>query len=128
VSDSERATEGVVYSATILEHFRRPRNRGPLEHADRAGEAHNPLCGDRIRLALRTRDEQILETRFHADACAICIASASLLTERLHGMDLNAARMIDEATVISALGADLREERRRCATLPLEALRAALDQ
>ena len=127
MSDSGRATDGVVYSATILEHFRHPRNRGALEGADRAGEAHNPLCGDRIRLALRTADNRIVEARFHAEACAICIASASLLTDRLHGMDNAAARTIGEDEVITALGANLREERRRCATLPLEALRAALD-
>jgi len=127
VNDSGRATDGVVYSATILEHFRHPRNRGALEAADRAGEAHNPLCGDRIRLALRTAAEHIVEARFHAEACAICIASASLLTERLRGMDHASARTIAEEEVIAALGGKLRDERRRCATLPLEALRAALD-
>jgi NifU-like protein involved in Fe-S cluster formation len=128
MSDHEQAMDGVVYSATILEHFRHPRNRGALEDADRAGEAHNALCGDRIRIALRTSDGRIAEARFHAEACAICVAAGSLLTERLRGMQRSEALAIRGEEVMEALGATLREERQRCATLPLEALHAALDE
>lgn len=117
-----------MYSATILEHFRRPRNVGEIEAPSAAADASNPLCGDRVRITLRVEAGHVREARFRAEACAICTASASLLTERLRGTGLVEARRIDETQTIAALEATIRPERHRCATLPLEALQAALQQ
>jgi len=116
------------YGSTIAEHFRRPRNQGTLEAAHASSERSNPLCGDRVRLALALDDahQSIAQARFVANACAICVASASLLTERLHGLSVAAAGDISEADVLSALGAEIPVARKRCATLPLDALRGAL--
>lgn len=115
------------YSPTILMHFRRPQNFGALPGADVVGEASNPLCGDRVRIALAIVDDAIREARFAGDACAICVASASLLTERVRGMTLPVAGRLTDEEVIAALNAEIDPARRRCALLPLEALRAALD-
>jgi nitrogen fixation NifU-like protein len=116
------------YGSTIGEHFRRPRNQGALPAPDASAERNNPLCGDRVRLAiaLDATREIIAQARFIANACAICVASASLLTERLQGLSLVAADGIGEADVLSALEAEIPVARKRCATLPLEALRDAL--
>ena len=121
------ATTG-PYGSTITEHFRRPRNQGALPAAHASAERSNPLCGDRVRLAVALDDarEIIADARFIANACAICVASASLLTERLRGLSLVAAAGISEADVLSSLGAEIPVARTRCATLPLEALREAL--
>jgi nitrogen fixation NifU-like protein len=115
-----------VYSATILDHFRHPRNTGDLPDANHLGEAHNPLCGDRIRMALRIEGGRIAEAKFRAEACAICTAAASLLTERIRGRTTDEAVAIEEDALITWLDTTLRAERRRCATLPLEALHAAM--
>jgi nitrogen fixation protein NifU and related proteins len=116
------------YGSTIAEHFRRPRNQGALPAADASAERNNPLCGDRVRLAiaLDTTRETIAQARFIANACAICVASASLLTERLQGLSLVAAEGISAADVLSALAAEIPVARKRCATLPFEALREVL--
>jgi len=119
-------TKGVVYSQTILDHFRHPRNAGELEAADLAGEASNPLCGDRIRIGLRLEGGAIAEARFKAEACAICTAAASLLTGRVRGLTPAAAAQLKDDILIAALEAEIPPERRRCATLPLEALRSSL--
>lgn len=121
------ATTG-PYGSTIAEHFRRPRNQGTLPTAHASAERNNPLCGDRVRLALALDEgrETIAQARFIANACAICVASASLLTERVRGLSLVAARDISEADVLSALEAEIPVARTRCATLPLEALRDVL--
>ena len=115
----------VVYSAVILDHFRHPRYAGEIDDADLVGEANNPLCGDRIRIGIRLEGSAIGEARFHAEACAICTAAASLLMERIQGMSLIAATEVNEAELAAALRADIPAERERCATLPLEALRCA---
>jgi NifU-like protein involved in Fe-S cluster formation len=64
--------------------------------------------------------------RFRAEACAICTAAASILTERIRGLEIGAAARIDDDQLIDSLETTLPTERRRCATLPLEALRAAV--
>jgi len=117
-----------VYSATILDHFKRPRYAGTVADADLVGEAHNPLCGDRLRISIRLDGDRIGEARFRAEACAICTASASILMERVQGQLLSSAIQTDEAALIAALNGVIPAERTRCATLPLEALRGAIDQ
>ena len=116
-----------VYSRTVLEHFRRPRNRGPLAAADIAHEGVNPLCGDRLRLQLRLDGDAIAEARFVGDACAITIASASLFTDMIRGLSLDDAVAFDEERLVSALEAEIRPGRRGCALLPLMVLRAGVE-
>jgi nitrogen fixation protein NifU and related proteins len=115
-----------AFRAVVLEHFRHPRNRGPLDGASVSVEGANPLCGDRIRVELRTNGGAIAEAGFTADACALCIASASLLTEHVRGMRLADANAIEPAWIHAALGGDPPRGRERCAQLPLETLRRAI--
>jgi nitrogen fixation protein NifU and related proteins len=114
------------YGATIMEHFRRPRNQGPLAGADVAREGANPLCGDRIRVELAVRDGVVADARFTANACAISVAAASLLTERIHGMATADVQEIRDDEMISALGSEIPAARHACAVLPLTTLRSAL--
>jgi nitrogen fixation NifU-like protein len=136
-----------LYQRLILEHNARPRNLGPLAGHTHEASAHNPLCGDRVTVRLRVEGEVIAAARFEGDGCALSRASASLLTLAVEG------RTAAEASALSATldrflsrpppAGDVGEEgslgdlvalegvrevpaRRRCATLPWEALRAAL--
>ena len=113
------------YGSVIAEHFRRPRNQGPLPDATASAEAVNPLCGDRIRVAVLVDGGSIVEARFVANACAICIAAASLLTEHVRGMPPNDVARLGDESVLALVGA-VPAGRTRCATLPIEALRRAL--
>jgi nitrogen fixation protein NifU and related proteins len=111
--------------AVVLEHFRHPRNRGRLDGADASVEGANPLCGDRVRVELRSDQGTIADARFTADACALCVASASLLTERVRGMRLDAITTVDERWLFASLEGEPPAPRRKCATLPLDTLRRA---
>ena len=117
-----------LYSETLLDHFRHPRNYGDLPDADITYESFNPVCGDRIRIALKLNNGLVQQARFKGDACAISTAAASLLTELLLGLDLSAARSIPDDHLISALESDIKPARLQCALLPLEALRAGLKE
>src|SRR2546423_13655623 len=74
-----------LYQETILDHYKRPRNFGALESADRQADGHNPLCGDRITVFVNLEGEIIREVHFVGSGCAISTASASLMTETLKG-------------------------------------------
>jgi nitrogen fixation NifU-like protein len=116
----------VLYSAILLDHFRHPRNYGGLDAADISNEQFNPLCGDRIRLELKLEKAKVAEARFKGDACAICTAAASLLTELVVGEHVNELANIPDAQLISALESDIQPARLQCALLPLQALREGL--
>lgn len=116
------------YGATILDHFRRPRNQRSLASPTASHEGFNPLCGDRVRLEVEIDGVTIRDAAFTANACAICTASASLLTERVTGIPVNAALRITDSDVLSALGDDLPVGRVECAILPARAMRGALSR
>ena len=115
-----------LYSDILLDHFRHPRNYGDLVNPDISHESFNPLCGDRIRIEVKLRDATVHEARFKGDACAICTAAASLLTELILGTDLTTISDISNDRLIAALESDIKPTRLQCALLPLEALREGL--
>lgn len=123
-----------LYSDILLDHFRHPRNYGDMAAPDISHESFNPLCGDRIRIEVRLEEATVAEpekriveeARFKGDACAICTAAASLLTELILGLDLEALSAVSNERVIAALESDIPAARVQCALLPLEALRAGL--
>ena len=58
-----------------------------------------------------------------ADACALCIASASVLTEHVSRMLIEDARAVDVAWINAALEGEPPAGRLKCAVLPLDTLR-----
>lgn len=118
----------MTYGGPLLAHYRAPRNFGPLEAPDGAHEALNPLCGDRIRMEVRLREGRIEAVRFRGDACAIAVASASVLTELATGLRAAEAAAMADTTVIRLLESDIPASRLQCVRLPIEALRGVLAQ
>lgn len=115
-----------AFRAVVLEHFRRPRNRGAVEGATGEAEGANPLCGDRIRVQVRVDGERVAAAGFTADACAVCIAAASLLTERVTGRPVAEARALSVDALHEALEGEPPPGRKRCVALPLDTLQRAL--
>ncbi len=114
------------YSSVIRQRWRHPRHRGELPDATAVAEDVNPLCGDRVRLALRVTDGTIEAVRHGGDACAICAASADVLAELITGRAVSEARAVRAADVLAVLDAAVRPTRMQCVTLPLTVLGAAL--
>lgn len=83
-----------LYREVILDHARRPRNRGVLAEANCRAEGMNPVCGDEVALDLLVEDGRIAAIRFHGQGCSISVASVSLLTERLAGRPVAEAQQV----------------------------------
>lgn len=90
------STLNALYQEAILQHYKRPRNFGPLEAYDVMEEGVNPSCGDEVTLYLRLADGAIQQISFQGDGCAISQASASLMTVAVTG------RSVPEALALSA--------------------------
>ena len=116
-----------AFRAVVLQHFKHPRNRRAIEQPTASIEGANPLCGDRIRVEVRVEQGRVVDAAFTADACAICIAAASMLTEHARGLPVVDARAIDAAWLHHALEGEPPPARTRCVTLPLDTFRRAID-
>ena len=80
-----------LYQQVILDHNKRPRNRGKLPTANRVAHGDNPTCGDQCSVYLRLdasapgQPQRIAEISFDGSGCAISQASASLMTTQVKG-------------------------------------------
>ncbi len=117
-----------MYQEVILQHYRHPKNFGPLEGADKVGEESNPLCGDHITLRLKVDpvSHKIDAVRFEGDGCAISMASASMLTEKVAGLTLEEAGALRQDQVLELLHIPLSPVRVKCALTGYAALGHAL--
>jgi nitrogen fixation protein NifU and related proteins len=93
-----------MFSETVLDHFRSPRNAGELSDPTATVEVSNPVCGDVLRLSARVEDGQIAEARFLCRGCTTSIACASCLTEYLQRRSLQEARGITPEFLSERLG------------------------
>ena len=115
-----------LYSDVIRERWRRPRFRGELPDATAVAEDVNPLCGDRVRMMMRVNAGLITAARFAGDSCAICTASADVVSESIEGKSPAEATKLTSEDVLTILQTDVRPTRLRCVTLPLTVLQQAL--
>ena len=69
----------------ILDHYKRPRNRGQLPDADAVVHMNNPTCGDEVVLRLRLSGDTIADAKFEGVGCSISQASISMMTQLLKG-------------------------------------------
>jgi nitrogen fixation NifU-like protein len=152
---SSNGTDDVrdLYRELILDHAKKPRHFGKLDDATHVAEGINPLCGDKLRMYFSVdADNRIRDARFEGSGCAISVASASLLTETVIGLDTERALQFFAAMVKRLAGrpdaesdADIIEDidlgklralegvrefpsRVKCATLAWHALNSALRQ
>ena len=79
-----------LYGDMILDHYRSPRHRAPVQDADVEAEEFNPFCGDRVILQLKLDDEErVVRVAAHSEGCSIIQATASMMAEALQGKSLS---------------------------------------
>lgn len=80
-----------LYRDVIFEHYRRPQNRGVLDAAQIVTKGNNPVCGDRVTIYGTVENGVLTDVRFEGKACAICMASTSMMTQLCKGKTLDVA-------------------------------------
>lgn len=133
-----------LYQDIILDHYKNPRGRGPLEQA--AGESHqvNPTCGDEVTVQISLDDAGHLHVGYEGQGCSISQASASVMAEMVEGATLTDADRVRDAFVemmrskgdyepdeevlgdgVAFVGVSKYPARVKCALLPWMALQDA---
>lgn len=83
-----------LYKEIILEHYRKPCGREPLDKVDFCAEGMNPLCGDEVKLSLQLKDNKISKVHIEGHGCSISVASGSILADMLKGKTIDEAKNI----------------------------------
>ena len=137
-----------LYQAVILDHNNNPRNYGKLTSANRHAEGVNPLCGDQVNVFFRLgEDAWVKEVGFEGRGCAICMASASIMTETVKHLNVVQADQyvtafcslagseksevmgqFDLSTLKILAGVKVYPARIKCATLAWHTARSALSE
>ena len=132
-----------LYQEIIIDHNRNPRNHHPMADATMQANGFNRLCGDKLTIYLKVKDHVVVDLSFIGCGCAISQASASLMTEALHGKTVQEAHelferfhtmltrdeedelgSLDKLTVLA--GVKAYPARVKCATLAWHTFEAAL--
>jgi len=140
------AQVAALYQEMILDHYRRPRNKGALENADASVEMKNPLCGDEIAVQVAFDGDNVRDVKFSGRGCSISQASASMMTQLVKGKsaeEIDQIRKLFRDLMLGDANAALDERlkslrplsgvarfpaRVKCALLAWNALESALDQ
>lgn len=135
-----------LYQEMILEHNKNPRNYGELANQTHGAEGHNPLCGDYVRISLNINNDTINDIHFNGEGCAICKASASIMTTMIKNQNKSFINNLMEefrGMIVGEFDPEIEENhlgrlkvfaniktlpvRVKCAILPWHTLKAAMN-
>ena len=134
-----------LYQDVILDHYKHPRNFGPVDRNRPKVRFENPSCGDELDLQIHVEDASgvLDEIRFYGRGCAISQASASMMTEAVKGQPVERVMAtiesfealirgtgeiaVDLQDLVAFKGVSQFPVRAKCALLPWQALRHLLE-
>ena len=135
-----------LYQEVLLDHYRKPRNKGPLEGATADAQGRNPLCGDEVNVAVKMNGDVVEAVKFTGQGCSISQAAASVMTqlvagksaaevdalyERFHALVTGVKPMVEGETkqlgsMAAFAGVSKYPTRVKCATMSWHTLRKAM--
>jgi len=135
-----------LYRQVIMDHYKKPRNKGILENGSLTVDMNNPTCGDRIRLMMKVEEDKVVDVKFEGEGCSISMSSASMMTEAIKGKDIKTAMKLSHIFSEMIQGKEYDEEdldlgdiealqgvskfpaRIKCATLAWKAMEKGLQE
>ncbi|HJV31485.1 MAG TPA: SUF system NifU family Fe-S cluster assembly protein [Bacillales bacterium] len=92
-----------LYRQVIMDHYKKPRNKGVLAEDSLTVNMNNPTCGDRIQLTMKVLDGKVVDAKFEGEGCSISMSSASMMTQAIKGKN------IDDAIKLSKIFSDMMQ-------------------
>lgn len=115
-----------IYAQEIIEHYKRPHNKGVNKKADIISSEANLVCGDKVTYYISLEKEKIIEIKFNGEGCAISQATASMLTKFLINKKISYLNKINlEFIIKKLLKIKLLPTRYACVQINIEALKKA---
>ena len=118
----------MAYSDKVLDHYENPRNVGSLDKSSKdvgTGMVGAPACGDVMKLQIQVNEQGTIEdAKFKTYGCGSAIASSSLVTEMLKGMNIDDAHEIKNSAIAEELA--LPPVKIHCSVLAEDAIKSAI--
>jgi nitrogen fixation protein NifU and related proteins len=115
----------VRYTPEILDHIKNPRNVGEIENTTAKARVRSIADGDMLQLHLLIEDDVIKDAKFKVFGCGAAIATGSLVTEILIGLNISQALLITSETLSEKMGG-LPPEKIHCSVLAEQAIHEAI--
>ena len=91
-----------LYGAAIMDHYRNPRHRSPLDEAHLSAHEFNPFCGDEVTLQAQLDGAgRVARVSSQSQGCSIIQASASMMAEGMQGK--SAEELVELASLFREL-------------------------
>ncbi|MGE3062890.1 MAG: Fe-S cluster assembly scaffold protein NifU [bacterium] len=116
----------MMYSQTVMDHFRNPHNVGKMENPSGVGKVGNPQCGDEMVIYIKVENNVIVDVSFETFGCVAAIASSSITTDMIKGKTLEEALALSNKEVADKLGG-LPPVKMHCSVLAEDGIKAAID-
>jgi len=113
------------YTKKTINNFLHPKNIGSVKNADATAVVGNMVCGDQLEFSLKVEKGKVKEIKFLSFGCASNIATASVLTEKVKGMTLAAAKKFNWSAIVAELGG-LPQQKVHCSVLAVEGLKKVI--
>ncbi|MFH0837247.1 MAG: iron-sulfur cluster assembly scaffold protein [Candidatus Aenigmatarchaeota archaeon] len=107
----------------ILKHGQKPHNFGVIEGYTHKHKEVGSRCGDIVEIFVKLDGNKITDISFISESCAICTASASLLTDYAKGKKVEKIRKMDNLALLKIMKIKLHADKLKCAMVPLDALK-----
>ncbi|RJQ15600.1 iron-sulfur cluster assembly scaffold protein [Candidatus Woesearchaeota archaeon] len=117
-----------MYREHIIDSYKHPHNFGNLPHPTHACREFNPFCGDDITMQLVVKEGIIEKVTFNGKGCALSVAAASMLTDKIKGMNVEDIKKMSKEDILELLKIPIGPVRLKCALLSLETLHKALER
>ena len=114
-----------LYNDKVMEHFMNPHNVGQIEDADGIGTYGSPVCGDMMQISIKVEDDKITDAKFKTFGCGSAIASSSVATDMIIGMNIDEALELTNKQIINELGG-LPAVKVHCSVLADHAIKSAI--
>lgn len=114
------------YTKKTLNNFLKPKNVGSIKKPDGYAQIGNMVCGDQLDFFLKVEKGKIKDVKFLSFGCASNIATASILTEKVKGMAIAAAKKYNWQQVVDELGG-LPQQKVHCSVMAVQGLKKAID-
>ena len=112
-----------LYQKQLLEIYAEKPNFGELKEKTHSVSYKNPICNDEIVIDLIIQDDIVKDARFRGVSCFVSTISASVILDKIKGMNVRDITRINPSEINKWLGTEIIPTRIACELLPLEALK-----
>ena len=99
-----------LYQEVILDHAKNPHNFGELDQYTCTAEGNNHMCCDQLTVYIDVQDDIVSNVSYRARGCAISIASASIMSQKIKGKTIEEVEILFNKFHRLCLGEDIEED------------------